>query len=317
MDKLISIIIPHYNMPDTLLRLIRSIPIKEEIEVLVVDDNSDISLETLLKKLELFPHVQLFQNDSGVKGAGASRNIALRKATGKWVLFADADDFYVEDFYDKLIPYLKSDYDMIYFSPISIDDKTGEESTRHVVYEEYINRYCHHPNLKNTTALKYGFCTPWSKLIRRSLLEEHGLRFDEIIVSNDIMCMTKCSYYSQKITATSETIYCITRGAGTLTSKGSEQNFDTRLEVSIRRYCFLRENLSKKEFRYTHVSRLALSKLMRVIFEHWGIRKLFAVLKLYHKYRIKIFDIGLLNPLTLIYEVKTKLGQFREIKKHR
>lgn len=316
MNNLLSIVVPHYNTPDSLLRLLHSIPMREDIEIIVVDDNSDIPFEKLRQRIEIFPQVHLFQNDSGVKGAGASRNIALREAEGKWVLFADADDYFVEGFYEKISPYLESDYDIVYFSPISIDEETGEKSARHVAYKEYVNRYYHKPSLKNMTALKYGFCTPWSKLIRLNLLREHDIVFDEIRVANDIMCMTKCAYYSRKITATNATIYCITRSAGTLTSKMSEQNFDTRIEVLVQRYSFLREHLSKREFRYTNVSRLALSKLARVIFEHRGIKKLFSVLDLYRKHKVRILDIGLLNPLTLFNEVKMKLSQFWDIKKH-
>ena len=37
---LYSIIIPHYNSPDLLLRLLKTIPVREDLEVIVVDDNS-------------------------------------------------------------------------------------------------------------------------------------------------------------------------------------------------------------------------------------------------------------------------------------
>lgn len=292
MNNLISIVIPHYNTPDTLLRLLWSIPMREDIEVIVVDDNSDIPLEELRQKIEVFPRVQLFRNDSGVKGAGASRNVALRKATGKWVLFADADDFFVKGFYEKLTPYLGSDYDIVYFAPTSIDDKTGEESTRHVNYKGLVNRYCQNPTLQNQIALNFCFTSPCSKLLRLNLLKEHSIVFDEIMVANDVMCMTKCAYYSQKITATNEIIYCITRNDGTLTTKKTEERFDMRVDVMIRKYCFLRENLSKWEFRYTYVDCLALNMLMESITDHWGIRKLFAILRLYYKHRIKIFILN-------------------------
>lgn len=317
MDKSISVIVPHYNTPDTLLRLIRSIPIKDDIEVLVVDDNSNIPLETLQNKLEIFPHVQLFQNDSGVKGAGASRNIALRRARGKWVLFADADDFFVEGFYENLLPYLESDYDIVYFSPTSMDEQTGRVSSRHLYYLDLVNHYCQKPTFQNLAALKYGFCTPWSKLIRLGLLYKNNIFFDEILTSNDIMCMIKCAFHSARITASDQTIYCVTRGVQTLTSRKDEKRFDIRIDVLIRRYCFLRENLSKREFRYTHTDRLAMGRLVEVIVDRWGFRKLISVLGLYHKNKVKFFDIGLLNPITLLYSAKRQLAWLTEIKKHR
>lgn len=316
MDKKISIIIPHYNTPDSLLRLIKSIPLREDIEILVVDDNSDIPLEEIRRILNPFPYVQLFQNDSGKKGAGASRNIAVDRAVGEWFLFADADDFFVEDVYDKLTPFLESDYDMVYFPPTSMDETTGGVSSRHLYYMDLVNNYREKPSFKNLTALKFGFCTPWSKLIRRRVVEKNNIRFDEIKASNDIMCITKCAYYSNSIKAANGTIYCVTRGAKTLTSKKNEENFDTRIDVLIRRYCFLREHLSKEEFKYAHIDRLALGRLVEVVVDGWGIKKLIDVLKLYHKHKIKFFDIGLLNPATLIYDAKKQLVWLIDIKKH-
>lgn len=40
MNTLFSIIIPHYNIPDLLMRCLKSIPVSEDIQVIVVDDNS-------------------------------------------------------------------------------------------------------------------------------------------------------------------------------------------------------------------------------------------------------------------------------------
>lgn len=316
-DCQISIIIPHYNTPESLLILLKSIPDREDMEVLVVDDNSTVDLDVLKQQLAEFPMVQFLKNDSGVKGAGASRNIALRKAVGKWILFADADDFFTEALYEKVSPYLDSDYDLVYFPPTSMDVVSGQVSSRHVMYMELVEHYRSQPTRKKLTELKYGFCTPWSKLIKRSVFQEHELCFEEIAVSNDIMCMTKCAFYSKKVAASDQTIYCVTRGGKTLTSKKDEKRFDTRIDVLIRRYVFLREHLPKKEFRYAHIDRLALGKLVDVFIEHWGMRKFFHILKLYHENGVHYFDVGLLNPVTLFHKAKIELSWWMDIKKHR
>ncbi len=39
-DTVFSIIIPHHNIPDLLGRCLRSIPERDDIQVIVVDDNS-------------------------------------------------------------------------------------------------------------------------------------------------------------------------------------------------------------------------------------------------------------------------------------
>lgn len=313
----ISIIVPHYNTPDSLLKLLHTIPDREEVEVIVADDNSSVPLEDLQQKLKQFSRVQFIVNDSGTKGAGASRNVALERAVGKWVLFADADDFFTEGFYEKIMPYLDSDYDLVYFPPTSMDVVTGQTSSRHVMYMELVEHYRNKPTVRNLTELKYGFCTPWSKLIKRKVFEENTIQFDEILVSNDIMCMTKCAFYSQEVTASDQTIYCVTRGGKTLTSVKDEKRFDTRVDVLVRRYTFLKENLPDKEFRYAHIDRLALSRLVDVFIEHWGMSKLFSILKLYHRNGIRYFDLGLLNPVTLFDKAKIQISWWMDIKKHR
>lgn len=320
MDNIqLSIIIPHYNTPDSLIQLVQTIPVRRDIQILIVDDNSTVDMAPIEQFMqeETGRRIELYKNSSGVKGAGSARNIGLSHVEGKWILFADADDFFIEGFYEKILLYLNSDYDMVYFPPTSKDIRTGETSSRHVMYMELVEKYRKQPSLKNLTEMKYGFCTPWSKLIRASVMKENNIEFDQIMVSNDIMCMTKCAYYSKKVAACEDVIYCVTRGGKTLTSQKDEKRFDTRIEVLVNRYTFLREHLSKKEFRYAHIDRLALGKLVDVFIEHWGIVKFFHILSIYHKNNVKYFDIGLLNPFVLFHKAKIELQWWMDIKKHR
>lgn len=319
MDKpSVSIIVPHFNTPDSLEHLIQSIPMREDFEVIVVDDNStNVTVEQLQERLQKYTSVAVYRNDSGIKGAGASRNVGLSHATGEWLLFADADDFFTEQFEEKVTAYLSSEYDMVYFPPTSMDVVTGQPSSRHVMYSELVHAYHDKATERNLTEMKYLFCTPWSKLIRRSVFEKNGIQFDPVMVSNDIMAMTKSAYYSQKVGTCADVIYCVTRGGKTLTSKKNDANFDMRIDVLIRRYTFLRDHLEKKQFKYAHIDRLALGKLVDVVIEHWGIRKFFEILHKYHKAGVHYFDIGLLNPVTVWHKAKIELAWWADIKKHR
>ncbi len=313
----ISVVVPHYNSPELLIKLFESIPDTEDIEVIAVDDNSTVDLKSVYDYVGTRCNVQFFVNDSGVKNAGASRNVALKHVTGKWILFADSDDFFVDGWVENVTPFLDSDYDMVYFPPTSMDLKTGELSSRHVMYMEMILEAFENPTLKNITEMKFAFCSPWSKLIRTSIMKENNITFDEVAVSNDIMCLTKCAYYSKNVGLSDKTIYCVTRGGNSLTTNKDEKRFDTRVEVFVNRYIYVREQLSKKEFRYTHLDRQALGKLVDVFIEKWGPKKFFWISKLYIKNRIYIFDWGLLNPVTLFHKAKVELQWWMDIKKHR
>lgn len=305
----LSIIIPHYNSPNLLIRLINSIPKRKDIQILVIDDNSTCDIDNFIQFIKNEPNynIELYHNTTGTKGAGSCRNIGLEKALGQWLIFADADDFFTEDFYKEIEPYLHSDYDEIFFTPTSLDEKTGQIASRHISYCEMVENYIDHPSLKTLTEMKYGFCTPWSKMIKASIIKDNQIQFDQVMVSNDIMCMTKCAFHSKKIAAVKGTIYCVTRGERSLTTTKSSKNFDIRVQVLINRYSFLRENLSTREFRYTHVDRVALARLVDIFMEKFGLSKFFSVLTLYRQNKISFFDIGLLNPFVFFHKVTIML----------
>ena len=91
MKPLFSIIIPHYDIPDLLMRCLKSIPVSEDIQVIVVDDNSPDADTYLERYPELSrPYLEFIRTTKG-GGAGYARNVGLDHAKGKWLLFADAD----------------------------------------------------------------------------------------------------------------------------------------------------------------------------------------------------------------------------------
>lgn len=96
-----TIIIPHHNIPELLKRCIDSIPNNPEIQIIVVDDNSKDGDNYLKKYSFLNRDNLLFISTKEGRGAGYARNIGLSKARGKWLLFADADDFFTNNFLGK------------------------------------------------------------------------------------------------------------------------------------------------------------------------------------------------------------------------
>lgn len=89
MEPKYSIIIPHYNIPDLLMRCLKSIPVMEEIEVIVVDDNSPDAATYIERYPELSrPHLAFIRTTKGGE-AGYARNVGMEHARGNWLLFAD------------------------------------------------------------------------------------------------------------------------------------------------------------------------------------------------------------------------------------
>jgi len=74
------------------------------------------------------------------KGAGYARNIGLSHARGKWIIFADADDFFTADCFTILNEYMDSPHEVIYFNVrFVMSDNPSQESRRGTYYTNFFN----------------------------------------------------------------------------------------------------------------------------------------------------------------------------------
>ena len=112
---LVSVIIPTCKRALNLYKAVNSVlkQTYKEVEVIVVDDNSDGDKVPIINRSD----VQLFSIPaSESKGAGHARNVGLDHATGKWLLFADSDDYYEKNVISVLDNFIDSNNDIIYFN---------------------------------------------------------------------------------------------------------------------------------------------------------------------------------------------------------
>ena len=103
-----SFIIPHHNSPELLNRCLDSIPKREDIQIIVVDDNSAEDKRPCVKRDDV---EVIYIDAEHTKGAGRARNYGLKAAKGKWLLFADCDDYYNDGFLD-VLDQCKEEYDL-------------------------------------------------------------------------------------------------------------------------------------------------------------------------------------------------------------
>ena len=94
----ISVIIPVFNAESFLKKAVESaLALPEVKEVLVIEDGSSDNSFEICRALEAGnDKIRLFAHPNREnKGAGASRNIGIENATGDFIAFLDADDFYL------------------------------------------------------------------------------------------------------------------------------------------------------------------------------------------------------------------------------
>ncbi|ROI03791.1 glycosyltransferase family 2 protein [Kaistella haifensis] len=99
----ISVIIPVYNAEKYVTNAVESaLQFDEVFEVILVEDKSpDNALEVCKELTEKHERIKLFQHpDQQNHGAGASRNLGIKNASGDYIAFLDADDFYLPNRFD-------------------------------------------------------------------------------------------------------------------------------------------------------------------------------------------------------------------------
>lgn len=236
--KKISIIIPHKNSSQKLERLLRSIPKTNLFETIVIDDNSNDNELQYIKTLCQTFDIQLYINHKK-NGAGGARNLGLQKATGDWVLFADADDFFSPNMEDIVKHYISDNqYDIVFFRTNSYYEDTFQTAYRHLYYNSLISKFSKDHNIDY---LKYKFLVPWAKLIRKEIISVNKIYFDEIPAGNDMYFSIVTAEKAKKIAVCDDILYNITVSKGSITTTLNKVTFDSRFKAAIKCNQFLRK----------------------------------------------------------------------------
>jgi glycosyltransferase involved in cell wall biosynthesis len=207
-----SFVIPHHNTPDLLQRLIDTIPQREDIEVIIVDDNSDDD-----KKANIIrPDVKtIFIDKEHTKGAGRARNVGMDVATGKWLLFADADDLYKPGFIDVLDEYKDDDIEMLFYNIDSVDSDTMKPNRRSSIHNKLIEQFDGSTKSSNNI-LFFGYA-PWRRMLLSEFVKKHGFRFEETVRGNDMFFSIQASFFVRQWKVDKRVIYTLTHHNGSLT----------------------------------------------------------------------------------------------------
>lgn len=234
-----TIIIPHYRIPKLLRRCLRSIPNRDDLQVLVVDDHSGEETEFQLRELEKeFPHVYfIYSKENG--GGGKARNVGLKHALGKYVLFADADDFFNYCINDILDEYRETDYDIVFFNAGHIDTDTYLPTKRGTTLQTALKKY---KKTGDMSCFKYLFGEPWCKLLRRDMIIENNITFEEIIVHNDTKFSYMAGFYANKVKFDNRALYCLADRSGSVSKGLTNEKLLIRTKVFAEKNRFLADH---------------------------------------------------------------------------
>lgn len=221
-----SFIIPHYNSPELLNRLLDSIPQREDIEVVVVDDNSNLDKKPNVSRSDV-KIIYLQAKES--KGAGRARNIGLKHANGKWLLFADSDDYYINNFVDKLDLFKNTEYDIIFF------DYDTNLSSKQTVFHERLTQMLH-GGKRDRANFKHSLNAPWNKMYKREFIKDNNIFFEEIPIQNDAYFVHKASSLTDNFYYINNKLYFYEINLNGITRKKNRNIEDVKRSITTTIY---------------------------------------------------------------------------------
>ena len=222
-EPLISIIIPVYNVGDLLDKCFKSIDAQnyKNLEIIIVDDGST---DNSGKICDIYAgqkeNVKVFHKENG--GVSAARNYAIKRASGEFVAFIDADDTVEKDY----IQYL---YSLIakYNTDISVcQHKVIYQNGRELNYGKngdvlLSQQSCYEKMLYN----KEIDVTPWAKLYRLKLF--NGIYYPDGVLFDDLATTYKLLMKCENIACGYETKYNYYLREGSISNgKFSQKKFD-------------------------------------------------------------------------------------------
>ena len=208
----ISVIIPAYNCAGTVVKTVDSIQKSglPDCEIIVVDDGStDGTAERLEALQKKYGNLLVVSQANG--GAASARNTGLRHASGDYILFVDADDLIEEGVLTRAAEAVERDNpDMLIYGMTFEHRRFGKCYRKETLVS---NREGLFSKSEISAVLpelfRCNYLSPvWNKLIRRDLIEEHGVRFDENMrVMEDCLFSLHCLQYCEKVFLLSDALY--------------------------------------------------------------------------------------------------------------
>lgn len=228
-EKAVSVIIPVYNAQDHLEQCIRSVMAQtlREIEIICVDDGSkDDSLWILRRLSQEDSRVIVLEQENA--GAGAARNRGLDVASGEYLSFLDADDFFEPGMLEAAYRQAVADKaQMVVFRADFYDDKLGQYlPCTYSLREEMLPRQ---RPFAATQVERDLFKTvvgwAWDKLFDAAYIRECGLRFQEQRTTNDAYFVFMAYARAQRVSTVSRVLAHQRRHAGGTLSVTREKSW--------------------------------------------------------------------------------------------
>ncbi len=252
-----SFIIPVYNGEKYIKTCVESIldQTYKDFEIIIVDDEStDSSYDICKNYKEKYKNIYLYKKKNS--GTSATRNYGLKHVNGDYVIFIDNDDYWDDaNALKKINDHLEESH-----ADILMFDCKEKEEQKNIIKEN--NKHCDRNKIISASpgealkeVLNSGSITRavWTKVIKRSLIEENNIRFPEGMRNEDTDVTAQLFLHAQSYDWLDDKIYVYRKNTGvSQTSKpiNYSQLYDLKqiLKKQIKNGLSIDDDLLKKSF---------------------------------------------------------------------
>ena len=199
-DTALSLIVPVYNVAPFLPRFLESLASVacETAEILIIDDGSTDECPRLLADFARSrSHVRVIRQANG--GLSSARNTGLEEARGRYIAFADSDDWFDAGYYERLVKLCAAhDLDMAvgnamyHFEGRRADCAIFDDApTERVIRGAEFLR----ARLRNRSFLHMV----WMHVYRRDLIESNSMRFVAPFIHEDVPWTTRMLLAAERL----------------------------------------------------------------------------------------------------------------------
>lgn len=199
---LVSIVIPVYNVADYLVECMDSVVNQtyDNLEIICVNDGSTDSSGDILKQYQSNDsRIQILTQDN--QGVGVARNNGMDRATGKYIIFWDSDDYFNLNAIELMVTQAEMHHaDLCVCDAQDFFSDTGEK----IAHRYVVTPYPDSDTFSWKDCPDWIFIIPggviWNKLVLLSLLREHDIRFPDWSHLEDSAYMPLLVCYAERIT---------------------------------------------------------------------------------------------------------------------
>ena len=199
----ISVIVPVYNAKATIIDCLGNLlnQTYQDMEIILIDDASTDGTDMILQDAKnQFPQkVRVFRQEHN-QGPGAARNVGLTVATGEYVGFVDADDVVDVTMYEKLSK-------IVLENGADIADCAFYRESQKKALLHFESSLCGTLDMQKKSELIASGGFTVTKLFRRSIIEDIGLRFRSVYGLEDMDFLIRAINSARNVVGIDEVLY--------------------------------------------------------------------------------------------------------------